>query len=125
MEQKLPSGAILDITVLDFEKAFAVFQVVSRQIGLLDFDAAKIDFQNFKATDLLEFKKPLTQALSNSDFSKVGNQCLEKCTYNGLKVTAQTWNDLKARNDYLFAVFYALKENCYPYIEGAFSDSAE
>jgi hypothetical protein len=125
MEHKLPSGVMLDITLLDYEKAFAVFQTTVRQIGILDVDLSKIDLEKFAALDVMEFKRPLTQILSNSDLVKAGNQCLEKCTYDGIKVTTKTWESPEARKDYLFAIFYALKENCYPFVEGVFSGSAE
>ncbi len=125
MEHKLPSGAILDVTVLDYEKAFGIFQTVSRQIGLIDVDFGKIDFEKFNTMDVMEFKRPLTQLLSNSDLVKVGNQCLEKCTYDNVKISKATWESIEARKDYLFALFYALKENCAPFLEGVFSGSAE
>lgn len=125
MECKLPSGATLDITVLDYEKAFEVFQITMRQLGLIDIDLSKMDFANFAAADIMEFKRPLAQILSNADLVKMGNKCLEKCTYDGIKVTTKTWEAPEARKDYLFALFYALKENCYPFVEGVFSSSAE
>ena len=124
MEVKLPSGATLDITLLDYEKAFDVFQIVARQLGLIDVDFSKIDFEKFQLMDVMEFKRPLTQILSNPDLVKVGNQCLVKCTYDGIKITAKTWEPPEARKDYVFAIFYALKENCYPFVEGVFSSSA-
>lgn len=125
MEHKLPSGAVLDVTILDFEKAFEIFQIVSRQIGLLDLDLSKIDGKSFALTDIMEFKRPLSQVLASPELVKVGNKCLEKCTYDGIKVTTKTWEDVKARGDYLFAMFFALQENVAPFIEGVFSSSAE
>lgn len=124
MEYELPSGAKLDVTPLDFGEAFAVFQQLAKIIGLIEVDLAGIDLgKDFLAQDLVKFKRPLAQLLSNHELDKAGRQCLKKCTYNGLKVTDATWNDVEARKDYLFAVFFALKENCGPFLEGAFSGS--
>ena len=124
MEYELPSGSKLDVTPLDFGEAFAVFQQVAKIIGLLELDLAGIDVgKDFLAQDLVKFKRPLAQVLSNHELEKAGKQCLKKCTYNGLKVTDSTWNDIDARKDYLFAMFFALKDNCGPFLEGAFSGS--
>ena len=124
MEYELPSGSKLDVTPLDFGEAFAVFQQVAKIIGLLELDLAGIDIgKDFLAQDLVKFKRPLAQVLSNHELEKAGKQCLKKCTYNGLKVTDSTWNDIVARKDYLFAMFFALKDNCGPFLEGAFSGS--
>lgn len=124
IRHELPSGAELEITPLDFGEAFAVFQQVAKIIGLLEVDLSGIDIgKDFLAQDIVKFKRPLAQVLSNAELEKAGKQCLKKCTYNGLKVTDATWNDLEARKDYLFALFFALKENCGPFLEGAFSGS--
>ena len=124
MEYELPSGSKLDVTPLDFGEAFAVFQQVAKIIGLLELDLAGIDIgKDFLAQDLVKFKRPLAQVLSNHELEKAGKQCLKKCTYNELKVTDSTWNDIDARKDYLFAMFFALKDNCGPFLEGAFSGS--
>ena len=124
MEYELPSGSKLDVTPLDFGEAFAVFQQVAKIIGLLELDLAAIGIgKDFLAQDLVKFKRPLAQVLSNHELEKAGKQCLKKCTYNGLKVTDSTWNDIEARKDYLFAMFFALKDNCGPFLEGAFSGS--
>lgn len=124
MEYELPSGLKLDVTPLDFGEAFAVFQQVAKIIGLIEVDLAGIDLgKDFLAQDLVKFKRPLAQLLSNQELDKVGRQCLKKCTYDGVKITDSTWNSLEARKDYLFAVFFALKENCGPFLEGAFSGS--
>lgn len=121
---KLPSGAELEITLLDFEPAFEVSQVVSRFIGLLDVDLKAMGLENAKSLadlDLDAIKRPLSQILSNQELRKAGDKCLTKCIYNGLKITPKTWEPAEARQDYLFAVFHALKANIAPFFEGAFS----
>jgi hypothetical protein len=124
MENKLPSGAVLEVTPLDCGDAYAIFQQVMKVIGLLDIDLSKLDMtKDFKAQDIIEFKRPLAQLLSNSELEKAAKKCLTKCTYDGMKVTEATWNPLNARQDYLFAMFFALKENCSPFLDGVFSDS--
>jgi hypothetical protein len=123
-EYDLPSGAKLHVTPLDFSEAFAVFQQVAKIIGLIEVDLQGIELgKDFMAQDLMKFKRPLTQLLSNSDIEKAGKQCLKKCTYDGLKIDDRTWNAVEARKDYLFAIFFALKENCSPFLAGVLSDS--
>jgi hypothetical protein len=87
-------------------------------------DLQGIDFgKEFLAQDLVKFKRPLTQILANHELEKAGKQCLKKCTYDGLKIDDRTWNSIEARKDYLFALFFSLKENCGPFLDGAFSNS--
>jgi hypothetical protein len=121
---KLPSGAELEVTPLDFEPAFEISQVVTRFIGLLDVDLTGMDPKQWNSIadiDLAAIKRPLSQVLSNSDLRKAGDKCLVKCTYNGQKVTTKTWEPVEARQDYLYAIFFAMKENVMPFFEGAFS----
>ena len=123
MEIQLPSGAMLEVTPLDCGDSYAIFQQVMKVIGLLDIDLSKLDMtKDFRAQDVLEFKRPLAQLLSNAELEKAAKKCLTRCTYEGLKVTEATWNPLVARQDFLFAMFYDLKENCSPFLDGVFSD---
>ena len=124
MEFKLPSGAQLSITLLDFEQAFEISQTVTRFIGLLELDIKSLNIEQWKSFSDIDFnaiKRPLSQVLSNGDLVKAGNKCLNKCTYNGKRITDQTWQDIEARKDYLYAIFYGLKENVYPFFAGVFS----
>jgi hypothetical protein len=124
MKYELPSGADFEVTVLDFEPAFEISQTVSRFIGLLEVDLKGLDVDKWKGIsdiDIAAIKRPLSQVLSNAEIRKAGDKCLVKCTYNGQRVTAKTWEPIEARKDYLYAMFHALKDNVTPFFEGAFS----
>jgi len=126
MEYKLPSGAVLDVTPLDFEPAFEVSQTITRLIGLLDVDLKSLDTEKWGSVADIELdaiKRPFSQILSNRELVKDANKCLAKCTYNGIRVSEKTWQPAEARKDYLYACFYALKENVFPFFEGVFSSS--
>jgi hypothetical protein len=124
MKYTLPSGAEFEVTLLDFEPAFDISQTVSRFVGLLEVDLKALEIEKWKSFSDIEvdaIKRPLSQILSNAELRKAGDRCLVKCTYNGQKVTTKTWEPAEARQDYLIAMFYALKENVAPFFVGAFS----
>lgn len=126
MKYILPSGAELEVTLLDFEPAFEISQAVTRFVGLLDVDLKSLEVEKWKTVsdiDVNAIKRPLSQILSNSDLTKAANKCLVKCTYNNQRISEKTWNAPEARKDYFHAMFYALKDNIYPFFEGVFSSS--
>lgn len=47
--------------------------------------------------------------------------CLQRCTYNGIKVTEATFEDPATREDYYEVVFACLKENITPFFKGLVS----
>lgn len=126
MKYKLPSGAELEVTLLDFEPAFEISQTVTKFLGLLDVDLKALEVEKWKSIndiDVNAIKRPLAQILSNSDLTKAANKCLAKCLYNNVRINEKTWNAPEARKDYYHAMFYALKDNIYPFFEGVFSSS--
>ena len=44
-------------------------------------------------------------------------KCLEKSTYNGVKITMDTFEDEAARLDFYEVVFYCLKVNIFPFFK--------
>jgi hypothetical protein len=126
MKYTLPSGAELEVTLLDFEPAFEISQIVTKFVGLLDIDLKSLEVEKWTSisdVDVNAIKRPLSQILSNSDLVKAANKCLVKCLYNNIRISDKTWNEPSARKDYYHAMFYALKDNIFPFFEGVFSSS--
>jgi hypothetical protein len=120
----LSSGAKLEITPLPYLKAWGVSQDVLKEVKKLNVDIntlKTIDFKNLLAVDALSFAGPLCEVLSNEKIIEAATVCMERCTYNGLKIDADTFEKIEARQDFLPVVFSVLKENISPFFANLFS----
>jgi hypothetical protein len=111
----LPSGAVLDITPLPYEQAWGISQIVAGVIEDIEINIADVDKGDWKATDVLNLKKPLCKIISNKEVIDAAKQCWERCTYNKLRIDGQTFEKIEARQDFIYAAFYAIKENISPF----------
>lgn len=110
-EFKMPSGAMLRITIAPFEDARALYQSILDEVKALRLDPkSEIDVNLYKDLFCIGFS------------SKKIESCLDKCfqrvTYNNLKVTKDTWEDVEARQDYMQACIEVAKENILPFVKG-------
>jgi hypothetical protein len=120
----LPSGSKLEITPLPYLKAWGVSQDVLKEIKKLELDISTlktIDFQNLMAVDALTFTGPLCEILASERILEAAKTCMERCTYNGLKIDSDTFEKIEARQDFLPVVFSVLKENISPFFANLFS----
>jgi hypothetical protein len=117
----LPSGAVLDITLLPFEEAWGVSQIITKEIEKLTLDIKSVDWKEFKMSDALNLKNPICAILSSSAVVDAAKTCFKRVTYNGLKIDSQTFEKREFRSDFLPVVFYVLKENISPFFENLFS----
>lgn len=120
----LSSGAKLEITPLPYLKAWSVSQIVIKEvekIGLDPKDLKSIDFNNPMAADVLNFKNPLCAVLASESILEAAKTCMERCTYNGLRIDDDTFERIEARQDFLPVVFSVLKENISPFFANLFS----
>lgn len=120
----LPSGSKLEITPLPYLKAWGVSQIVLKEIEKMNIDIGtlkSIDFKNLLAMDALNFKNPLCAIISSEQILEAAKTCMERCTYNGLKIDSDTFEKIEARQDFLPVVFSVLKENISPFFANLFS----
>jgi hypothetical protein len=117
----LPSGAVLDITLLPFEEAWGVSQSITKEIERIDFDIKSINWQEFKMSNVVNLKNPICAILSSQIVIEAAKVCFKRCTYNGLKIDSQTFEKREHRSDFLPVVFHVLKENISPFFENLFS----
>lgn len=124
IKSTLPSGSKLEITPLPYLKAWGVSQIVLKEIEKIGLDTKElksIDFKNLMAVDALNFKNPLCSVLSSDPILEAAKTCMERCTYNGLKIDDDTFERIEARQDFLPVVFSVLKENISPFFANLFS----
>lgn len=120
----LPSGAKLEITPLPYLKAWGVSQVLAKEVEKIGLDMKEfksIDFKNLLAVDALSFKNPLCALLASESILEAAKTCMERCTYNGLRIDEDTFERIEARQDFLPVVFSVLKENISPFFANLFS----
>ena len=114
----LPSGAKLEVMPAPFKAAKALYQACASELKGLKLDPmAEIDANLYK--DLfcafLESKK-IEDALG---------PCLARCTYKGVKIVDDTFEEESAREDYLLACFEVTKANVFPFMKALSAQFAD
>lgn len=104
----LPSGSKLEITVSDFKTSKALYVAMAAEAKSLKLDPnAEVDV-NF-------LKDIFCAGLSSKAIEESLDACMKRCTYNGLKITTDTFEPVDARQDYLMVCFEIAKENVEPF----------
>ena len=113
-EVKLQSGKVLHITMAPFADSKALYQAILEEAKGLSLDPnAEIDANLFK--DLF------CTALSSKKIEECLWKCMERVTYNKLKVTQDTFEDVEARGDYIEACVEVAKENVFPFMKSLYA----
>ena len=115
---KVPSGAEVVIREAPFQDVMrlksAIFSVAAES-GL---DLEGINFDD----DISKLIAPIVKTALHIDSSqKVMEElfnCLQRCTYDGEKITEQTFEATKARGDFYIVAFECIKVNLLPFIAG-------
>jgi hypothetical protein len=118
---KLQSGAELKVSPAPFAEARALYQAVLEEVRGLKIDAeTEID---------VNLKKDLFCVLLASKKIELALwECMKRCTYNGQKITPDTFEDVKAREDYFDVCVAVGQENVLPFTKSlyaAFSSTIE
>lgn len=123
MDQKnrivtLPSGAKLEVQVAPFTLSKSLYMAVAEEAKALKLDpGAEVDV-NF-------FKDIFCTGIASKKIEMALAECMKRATYNGLKITDDTWEPLEARQDYLPACFEVAQENIKPFMKSLYAQFAE
>ena len=117
----LPSGATLEITLMPFEEAWGIFQVVSAVIEKLDINIKDLGIDISKPADLINLKGPIASLLANREITDCGKLCLKRCLYNGLRIDSQTFEKKETRSDWIAVLFYCIYCNVSPFLSNLIS----
>ena len=109
-EIKLPSGSTLVISLPPFAEAKELFQAILEEVKDLKLDPKTEMDINF-------FKDIFCAGFSSKKIEKALNACMKRCTYNDLKMDENTFEDEKAREDYLSVVYEIIKEVISPFMK--------
>jgi len=118
---KLPSGAVLDVTLMPFETAWEVCQLVTKEIEKLSIDPNVMNiFSRDEKTDvsfaeLFDLKGPICGILSNPMLVAAAKVCFARCTYNDIRIDKNTFEKVECRGDFIPVVYFVLKENLSPF----------
>ncbi len=118
-EITLPSGAIAKIDAAPWDDAIALKAAIARELSGADLSALKFDpnaevdvGQFAKLALLVDSSKPVMDAIF---------KCLARCTYDGQRITKETFERVEARKDFYDVAFACLQENIGPFFENLLS----
>ncbi len=111
----LPSGAELEIRLAPFADSKALYQAVLEEVKTMNLDPkADVDVNLFKDLFCIGFSsKKIESAL---------NKCFQQVTYNGMKISGDTWEPVSARDDYFKACIEVAKENILPFVKSLYAE---
>ena len=113
-EIKLESGAEFRVSLAPFSEAKDLYQAILKcMTGMKINDQDEIDV-NF-------FKDIFCILLSSKEVEEKIWQCLGRAVYNGNKITTQTFEDEKARGDYIPICYEVAWMNIEPFTRGLYA----
>jgi len=111
---KLPSGAELKVSMAPFADSKDLYQAFLTECSVLNFDGAQeMDF-NF-------FKDIFCIGLSSKLIEEKLWVCMGRCLYNGVRITPDTFEPAKARDDYGTVMIEIAKENIEPFTKSLYA----
>lgn len=122
----LKSGNLLAIGLAPFSVANKLLKTVARELTSVSFDLdlGNVDLAHISPKDINTLKNAAFQLLQSDVVEAAVLGCMERCLYNGQKITAKTFEDENARADYLPVAWEVMKANLTPFFKNlAFASS--
>ena len=112
---KLPSGAELEIQLAPFSDASSLNKAVAKELKALKIDATlELNDPNF-------IKDLVCSAIASDEIMACVWQCFKRCTYNGIKIDANTFEPSEARGDFYVVCKEVLTANIGPFFQSLLS----
>jgi hypothetical protein len=121
IKHTLPSGAELEITPLPWEEAWGISRICAKIVETFKLDLKGIDFKAIGAMDVMQLQGPICTVIASKEVIEAAKTCFKRCTYNGLKIDAMTFESQEARGDFIPCVALTIKENIAPFFGGLLS----
>lgn len=109
--------ALVNVGALPAEVVFPLKAAIEREFVKSGIDLAKLK----NDASALTFIPLVLAADSSPEVHDALFNCLARCTYNSEKITIDTFNDIKAREDYYDIIAELLTVNIWPFFKRAFS----
>lgn len=110
----LDSGSKLKITIAEFEIGRNLYQAVLEE-------ARQIQVKPSDDLDLNTLKELFCIGLASKRIESALWACMPRVTYNGVKVTKDTFEPVEARGDYVQVCYEVAKENVLPFGKSLFA----
>jgi hypothetical protein len=113
----LKSGAELVINLASFDDGDRLLKAVIRELIAVQFDMdiTGLSLSDISGKDINTLKNGLFQVAQSDAVQASLFKCLERCTYNGQRITKATFNDVGARGDYFPIAWEVIKTNIGPF----------
>lgn len=118
IQHKLPSGALLEITIAPFEDAQELYQMVAGELLSVD----------IKADDEINvnmFKNLFCVFLSSKKIKEAIDLCAKRCVYNKERIDSDTFEEVDRRQDYIECMAMIAWENIHPFGKALFAQYKE
>ena len=112
-EIAMPSGKTLSFQDPDFEDALNLYQAVLEEAKPIQFNT------NLEVGTII--KDVFCTAFSSKKIQACIWKCMEKCLYNGERVTKSTWEPVEARSDYMAACLEVAIKSISPFTKDLFA----
>lgn len=109
----LPSGAKLDITASPFAVAKNLFQSVLKELKSVKVDSQAQVFNLAKDT--------VCSLICSPEVEAALSECMKKVAYKDKRITADTFEAIDAREDYLEVCYEVAKENLTPFMRHVYA----
>jgi Phage tail assembly chaperone protein, TAC len=115
----LPSGAKVYMSVAPFQDAQALTKALMKSIKGVPLS------DDVMSMDVSVLKDALIEAATSDDVQSAIFRCMERATYDGIKITRDLFDDkdigLKARQDFYGICAKIIEFNCMPFFDQALS----
>ena len=100
---------------MSYEAAWAVTQIILKEIEKTEINLKGIDLKKISQTDVLNFKGPICSLLASPKVLEAAKTCFKKCRYNDKAIDTMTFETKESRGDFLLCSWHAIKENVSPF----------
>lgn len=114
-EVKLPSGAVLKITLAPFADSKALLNAV-----LEESKGLRVNPED--EVDVNLFKDIFCSGLSSKKIEAALMVCMGRVLYNDRKIDGETFEAEEARQDYIMACFEVASDNIRPFMKSLFAE---
>lgn len=126
MTKNTGSGAILDLNIAGFAESHRLMKAVAKEFGSVKFSTGETDLKKIMSMNLNDemlnsLKDLVAQFLSSSEIEAALWPCMSRCTYNGLKIDAATFEPEKSREDFIEVAKEVLVLNLRPFSKSLLS----
>lgn len=111
----LKSGATLELQMAPFAVSMKLVKTLSNELKLVNLQLEGLSLEKIKGSGIEGIKNAVLQILGSDAVELSLRPCLERCLYNGTKITPDVFESPQAREDYLPVAWEVIKFNAGPF----------